>query len=110
MIIMYKVKVIRKNNKALVFFKYFDKKKDAILFRNNYNSISKKEIFVATLQTKRVELAYHHQALEKGYICKGHGHDEYYNGKYGVGIKKHIENAKNKVSNQYHFIQYYIEK
>ena len=106
---MYKVNVTKKDSKVLVFSKYFVKKKDAVLFRNDYNSRSKKEVFVATLQTKRVKLVYHHQALEKGYICKGYGRDEYYNGKYGIGIKRHIENIKNKVSNQYHTIEYYIE-
>lgn len=105
---MYKVNVTKKDSKVLVFSKYFAKKKDAILFRNNYNFRNEKN-FIATLQTKRVELVYHHQALEKGYISKGCGRDEYYNGKFGVGIKRHIENIKNKVSNQYHTIEYYIE-
>jgi hypothetical protein len=105
--IMYKVNVRNKENNTLIYARYFDKKKDAVAFRDDYNS--KFDKFVAALQTKKVKLQYHHQALEKGYISKGYGRDEYYNGKYGIGIKRHIENIKNKVSNQYHTIEYYIE-
>ncbi len=104
---MYKVNVRNKENKTLAYAKYFDKKKDAVAFRNNYNS--KFDKFVATLQSKSVNLKYHHQALEKGYFGKGCGRDDYYNGRYGVGFKRHLENALTKVANQYHIIQYYVE-
>ena len=104
---MYKVNVRNKENNTLIFARYFDKKKDAVAFRNDYNNRYDK--FVAALQSKSVKLKYHHQALEKGYICKGYGRDEYYNGKHGIGIKRHLENALTKVANQYHIIQYYIE-
>jgi hypothetical protein len=104
---MYKVNVRNKENKTLVYARYFNKKKDAVAFRNNYNS--KFDKFVATLQSKNVNLKFHHQALEKGYFGKGCGRDDYYDGRYGVGFKRHLENALTKVANQYHIIQYYVE-
>ena len=102
---MYKVNI--KNGKCLVFSRYFEKKKDAIAYRNRYNSNFD---FKATLQEKRVEMRYHHTATERGYVAKGHGWDDYYEGKFGVGFKRHIENCKRNVSNQYHYIEYYVEK
>lgn len=105
---MYKVNI--KNGKRLVFSRYFDKKKDAIAYRNLYNYNSKKIVFKATLQGKRVEMHYHHTATERGYVKKGYGWDDYYEGKFGVGFKRHIENNVTQPSNNYHFIDYYVEK
>lgn len=102
---MYKVNI--KNGKRLVFSRYFDKKKDAIAYRNHYNS---KFTFKATLQEKSVEMRYHHTATERGYVTKGHGRDDYYEGKFGVGFKRHIENNVRQPSKDYHFIEYYVEK
>jgi hypothetical protein len=105
---MYKVNVRSKENNTLIYARYFDKKKDAVAFRNDYNS--KFDKFVAALQSKSVKLEYHHQALEKGYFGKGCGRDDYYDGRYGVGFKRHLENALTyKVSKQYHIVQYYVE-
>ena len=100
---MYKVNV--KNGNTFMFARYFDKKKDAIRYRDDYNSSG----FNATLQSKRVSVYYHHTALQRGYVRKGCGYDEYYNGKFGTGFKRHLDNRVRKVSNTYHYIDYYLE-
>ena len=62
---------------------------------------------------RRVELAYHHTASKKGYIRKGGEWDEVYAGKFGEGIIRHKQNAtagSPNHSNNYHYVEYYIEK
>jgi hypothetical protein len=105
---MYKINV-KDNKKNLLFFKYFDKRKDAIIFRDDYNSKFSHKGYKAELQSKSVKIKYHHTALTRGYICKGHGYDESYQGKYGLGFRRHIENSRSSVSNNYHYIEYYVE-
>ena len=62
---------------------------------------------------RRVELAYHHFASRRGYICKGGEWDEVYAGRFGEGIIRHKQNAtagSPHDSNNYHYVEYYIEK
>lgn len=54
------------------------------------------------------ELRYHHTALCRGYVRKGHGWQEKYSGKFGNGVKKHIPNCESRVSNNYHYVEYWI--
>lgn len=103
---MYKVNV-RKNGKV-VSSHYSSKRKDAIAFRDNVNSLNNG--CSATLQKKQVELVFHHRSLTRGYIAKGLSYAEYYDGKFGTGIKHHIENCEVSVSKSYHYIDYYVEK
>lgn len=105
---MYKVNHF--NNGKFIFAKYFDSKKEATEIRDEYNAKFGAKGFRAKLQTKRVSLAFHHSALERGYIRKKNGYNEYYKGLYGVGIKKHIPNCEmTRTSNTYHCIEYYLE-
>jgi len=104
---MYKVNYF--NNGKFMFAKYFESKKEAIEVRDEYNTKFGANGFRAKLQTKRVNLAFHHSALGRGYIGKRNGRSDYYKGLYGVGIKKHIPNCESSVSNTYHYIEYYLE-
>ena len=111
---MYKLNI--KRNGIFVMSKYFDARKEAIKVRDNYNRSFNCDGYVATLQPTKVELTFHHYALERGYIRKNEGRDEYYNGKFGVGIKRHTPNwvtKKNEPhkfhSNNYHLVEYYVE-
>jgi len=55
-------------------------------------------------------MKYHHSALSRGYIRKGHGWTQQYNGKFGKGEIRHIPNAETTIkTNNYHLIEYYIE-
>ena len=93
--------------------KYFDSKKEAIEVRDKYNHNFNCDGYSATLQAKRVELVYHHSALERGYITKNGGRDDYYDGKYGVGFKRHRPNCETLRclrSSYFHVVWYYVEK
>ncbi len=85
--------------------KYFDTKKEAETFavRNEIEKPSK---------PRQVELDYHHSATRRGYIRKSAGYQSIYTGKFGEGIVKHIPNVEQDYhgSNNYHVIEYYIEK
>ena len=103
----YKMKIA--HNGKFVMARYFTKRSEAISKRKAYNYAFNCDGYKATLCTKSVELKYHHSALERGYISKNSGREDYYCGKYGVGIKRHIPNCESKCSNEYHLIEYYIE-
>jgi hypothetical protein len=106
---MYKVNHF--NNGKFFFAEYFESKKEAIEVRDEYNAKFGAKGFRAKLQTKRVSLVFHHSALERGYIGKKNGYNEYYKGLYGVGIKKHIPNCERAHTSNtyYHYIEYYLE-
>lgn len=108
---MYKLNIKRNGN--FLMSMYFDARKEAIKVRDNYNRNFNCDGYVATLQPTKVELTFHHCALERGYITKNNGRDDYYNGKFGVGIKRHIPNcltkSRERYSNNYHLVEYYVE-
>ena len=106
---MYKVNVF-KNNGELCFSKYFEIRSEAVKYVAEYNSKFRELGRKAVLKSKKVNVRYHHTALEKGYARKGTGGDTFYAGKFGLGFKRHIENCVRSVSNQYHFIEYFIEE
>ena len=105
---MYKLSIT--HNGKFVLAKYFDSKKKAIAFRDEYNRNFNCDDYVAKLQSKKVSLIFHHSSTEKGYITKNSGRDDYYEGKFGIGIKRHIPNCKTDCTNQYHIIEYYVEE
>lgn len=84
---------------------YFDTKKEADTFavRDGIETKSK---------PRQVELEFHHRASRRGYIRKNDGYDEVYAGKFGEGIIRHIPNVQADVngSNNYHVVDFYIEK
>lgn len=84
---------------------YFDTKKEADTFavRDDIETKSK---------PRQVELEFHHRASRRGYVTKDGGYDEIYSGKFGEGIIRHIPNVQADVngSNNYHVIDFYIEK
>lgn len=53
-------------------------------------------------------LIYHHSSLCRGYLRKDCGFEQPYSGRFGFGFIKHIPNCNRKVSNNYHWIDYYI--
>lgn len=103
---MYKVNI--KKNRVFASSRYFDNRKDAVAFRETIN-LRKGNGLEAALQSRQVNVRYHHRSLAKGYVAKGLSYDEYYDGKFGVGFKRHIENCKESVSNSYHYVDYYVE-
>lgn len=56
-------------------------------------------------------LVFHHSAVVRGYVRKGHGYDEPYKGRFGKGVKRHIPNLEcARKSTYYHIVEYYIEE
>lgn len=84
--------------------RYYEHRKDAIAAKESYKG------YKAHIASNRVEVKYHHRALAKGYICKDCTYQEEYDGRFGVGYRLHIENCRERVSNSYHYVEYYIEQ
>lgn len=84
---------------------YFDTKKEADTF-------AVRDEIEAKSKPRQVELEFHHRASRRGYIRKNDGYDVVYSGKFGEGIIRHIPNVQADVngSNNYHVIDFYIEK
>lgn len=102
----YKVNIKDAKTGIIAYSMYIPHRAKARRFRDKVNAILGK---VASVQSKRVNMKYHHRALQRGYQKKGEPFDEFYRGKFGTGFIKHIPNNECSVSNNFHFIDYYIE-
>jgi len=103
------IKIVLSQHGMEFYRKYFASSDEANEYVNYYNSNFGDSHHCAKI-VGEVNMKFHHSSLGKGYIAKGHGRDESYNGEFGVGFIKHIPNAECSVNTtNYHVIEYYVE-
>ncbi len=86
---------------------YGDAKRKASEYNERYESRG----CFAKATRKKVIVEPHHTALHRGYrrVCDD-GRETYYEGRFGIGFVREYATSRSNCGNQFHEIEYFIEK
>lgn len=110
---MKKYKVDYYKGADFILSKYFDDTTSAKQCIKDYNNKYASRGFKA-IDCGKVEMKYHHDAIAKGYCGVKNQHEDYYDGRFGVGYIVHYPTLdKSRIhafrGNSWHIIEYYVE-